>query len=531
MEPIFATSLDTRSAEQCRQVIAGLPITNVTGAHQKLEALLSAVHKSPPPPADYLDVLETAREPLAFLQDAMAARYASKPLPATPEESATFERTVALWRLMADSYARVAQVGGSDGSLQQKLALVLQRCIHYTGRSIIEYYRARRAVKAGLWLDLHGYYDTAEDWGLAAQGVAEPLDEDTGTVTCTTTYAAALLVDLANPYSRTTKELSLIIRWAHQLSPLVAVVRPDDSSGGRGYGIDLMQDRGLLPVERLAATATARLFNTSRLGEFVQRLLAGLKAGQTPVSLGLGDCAKAQASRLLLQLYRPWCLAAMPRRFERSQAHGRLAVAYDPDAIYFHIAGREFTQPAHVRSFSRSEVDTMVTFGSMVESAKPVSLQTAQRDHALDHWDIVDQSPFGFRVVRKADGPRIEHGQLLLALKAPDAKQFVLGRVTWLMLDNEGRLLTGIQVLPQPAAAVCVRPTGLSVAATEKYTRAFFLPAAPSQKEPVSVVLPAGWYSPGRVVEVYTNRQVSIKLGELMTQGSNFERCTFTLVQ
>jgi hypothetical protein len=524
-----ASPVDTRSAEHCRRVIAALPITNVGSAHQSLSALLKAMYDAPPPATDYFGVLETAREPMAFLQDAMAGRYASKPLPASDEETTVFERTVGLWRLMADSYARVAQLGGGDVAIQNQLAVVCQRCIHYAGQAIIEYYRARRTVGAGLWLNLHGYYDTAEDWGLADQGVPEPLDSDTGTVTCTTTYATALLVDLANPFSRTAKELALVIRWAHQMSALCAVARPDDNAGSRGYGIDLMQDRGLLPVDHLAATRTARVFDTSRLGAFVQRLLADLKTGQSPASLGLGDCPRPQASRLLLQLYRPWCLAAMPRRFERSKASGTLSVAYDPEAIYFHIGGREFTQPAHVRTFSRSEVDSMVTFGSMVESAKPVSLQTAQRDHALDTWDIADHSLYGFRAYRQAAGPRVEHGQLL-ALKAPGARSFMLGRVTWLVLEKDGRLQTGIQVLPNPAAAVSIRPTGLSVAATEKYTRGFFLPAVPAQKEPISVVLPTGWFSPGRIIEVFTDRQVTVKLGELLTQGANFERCTFTLV-
>jgi cyclic-di-GMP-binding protein len=529
MDNFAATSVDPRSAERCRQAIAALPITNVGVAHEALGTLLKAMHQASPPPAEYLSVLESAREPLAFLQDAMAARYASKPLPASSDETAAFEHTLGLWRLMADSYARVAQLGGGDDAIQKQLALVCQRCLHYAGQCVIEYYRARRTVGAGHWLDLHGYFDTADDWGLANQPVAEPLDEDTANVNCATTYAAALLVDLANPYSRTAKELSLIIRWARKMSAFTAVTRPDDNAGGRGYGIDLMLDRGLLPVDHLAATPTARLFNTSLLGEHVQQLLADLKVGQSPASLGLGDCPKAQATRLLLQLYRPWCLAAMPRRFERSQASGALSIAYDPDAVYFHIAGRNFTQPAHVRTFSRSEVETMCTFGSMVESAKPVSLQTAQLDHALDVWEIVDQSLYGFRAYRNAAVPRVEHGQLL-ALKSPAQKKFVLGRVTWLVLEKDGRLQAGIQVLPNPAAAVSARPTGLSVAATEKYTRGYFLPAVPAQKEPISIVLPSGWFSPGRVIEVFTDRQVSVRLGDMLTQGANFERCTFTLV-
>jgi cyclic-di-GMP-binding protein len=523
-----AIPVDTRSAERCHQFIATLPITNVAVAHPALEGLLKAMHRDPPPPADYLGVLESVRESLDFLQDAMAARYASKPFPATPDEAAAFERTVGLWRTMADGYARVAQLGGGNAAIQQQLALVCQRCIHYAGQSVIEHFRAHRAVSTGRWLDLHGYFDTAEDWGFASTVVAEPLGENKGNVTCATTYGAILLVDLANPYGRTPKELALVIRWARNMSLSTGIRKPDANIGGRGYGIDLMQDRGLVPVERLATARTARLFDTSRLGDVVQRLLAELKTGRNPADIGLGDCTKLQASRLLLQLYRPWCLAAMPRRFERSESSGILSIAHDLDAIYFHIAGREFSQPAHVRTFSRAEVDSMVTFGSMVESAQAVSVQTAKHDHALDLWDVADHSPNGFRAFRKAAGPRVEHGQLL-ALKAPQAKHFVLGRVSWLTLENDGRLQIGIQILPSPAAGVALRPTGLSIAASEKYTRGFFLPAVPAQKEPISVVLPTGWYSPGRVIEVFTDRKVSVRLGEMLVQGSNFERCTFTL--
>lgn len=524
-----APIVDTRSAEHCRRVLATLPVTNVPQAHQILIALLKDMYQVPPAPLDYLGILEAARESVDIVQEAAAARYAAKPLPATEDESATFERVNVLWRLMADSYGRVAQLGGGDPAIKEQLALVCQRCILYAGCSIIECYRAHRSVSPGRWLDLHGYYDTAEEWGLASQVVVSGFGDGSGYASCTATYAAVLLVDLANPYSRTSRELGLIIRWARMMAANTAIVRSDVEAGSRGYGIDLMQDKGLLPVDQLAAASSARLFDTSRLGERMQSVLADLKVGQSPAALGLGDCPKAQASRLLLHLYRPWCLAAMPRRFERKEAKGTLALAYDLDAIYFHIAGHDFTQPAHVRTFSRSEVETMCTFGTMVESVQPIAVQTAQRDHALDMWDISDQSSNGYRLFRQADGPRVEHGQLL-AIRAPGAKRFVLGRVTWLMLEADGRLQAGIQVLPHPAAGVAVRPTGLSIAASEKYTRAFFLPAVAALKEPISVVLPSGWFSPGRIIEVYTDRQVTVRLGELMVQGSNFERCTFTLV-
>ena len=160
----------------------------------------------------------------------MSARYASRALPASDEEGAAFERTVRLWRLAADSYARVAQLG-SDSDVHRQLALVCQRCLSYAGQCLIEYYRARRAIAPGLWMELHGYFDTADDWGLIREPVSDALGLFGSTTSCAESYAAVLLVDLANPYSRTPRELSWILRWAHLLAPATAVNLPDEDAG------------------------------------------------------------------------------------------------------------------------------------------------------------------------------------------------------------------------------------------------------------------------------------------------------------
>jgi hypothetical protein len=519
---------DSRDANSCRQLIAELPLTNVGVAHDGLRNLLTAMHRAPPPATEYFSVLELTREPMAFLQEAMGAHYASRPLPATADETSAFERTVGLWRLMADSYARVAQLG-TDPVIQKQLAVVCQRCLHYAGQSLIEYYRARRVIAAGLWMELHGYFDTADDWGLIDQPVIEPLGVDTNTTTCAATYASVLLVDLANPYSRTPRELSWILRWAGLLAPATAVRLPDEDAGARGYGIDLMQDRGLRPVEHMSATPSARLLDTSQLGKKVQQLLARLKEGQSPASMGLGDdCPRTLASRLLLQLYRPWCLVAMPRRFERTRAHGTLSMVYGLDAIYYQVVGSEFVQPAHVRTYSRAEMDTIWTFRNQVDPLQPLSLRGTQLGYTPEPWAIADESLTGFRIFREPAGARVEHGQMV-ALKPPGKDLFLLARISWLILEKDGRLQAGIQVLPGPPQGVAVRPTGAGVSPSEKYSIGFFLPAVPSLKEPISVILPPGWFNPSRIIEVFTDRQVSVKLGDLLGRGPNFERCSFTL--
>ena len=523
-------AIDTRNPNVCRQVVADLPITNVAAAHATLGNLLSAMYEASPPAADYLAILEQTRQPLIFLQEGVGARYASRPLPANEEESRAFEGTVRLWRLAADSYARVAQLGGGDESIRTQLALVCQRCIHYAGQVIVEHYRARRVLAPHLWMDLHGYFETAEEWQLATQPVAEPV----GGTPCNAseTFVAVLLLDLANPFSRTPKELVWIQRWARKMAADIQL-RPagESSAKHKGYAVDLMLDRGPLPIEQVIASPSLRLFHTGQLAERFHTLLGRLKDGYTPGSLGLGDdCPKSMAQRLLLQLYRPWCLAAMPRRFERNRASGSLSVVYDIESIYFRIAGIEFSQPGSMRSYSRAEIDQMMTFNHQVDPGRLVNLNAVLARHPVDHWNVADQSLNGYRILRTTPmAPRVEHGQLM-AVQAPNRDDFALAHVTWLALERDGSLQAGLQLLPSPARGVAVRGTGPNVATTHPYFPGFFLPAMQSLKEPVSIIIPAGWYVPARIIEVITDRPVLMQLGELLARGANFERCSFTLV-
>ena len=49
----------------------------------------------------------------------------------------------------------------------------------------------------------------------------------------------------------------------------------------------------------------------------------------------------------------------------------------------------------------------------------------------------------------------------------------------------------------------------------------------PALKEAASLVLPRGWYQPERIVEVFTDRQARLRLGELLGQGPDFDRATY----
>lgn len=520
--------VDTADARACADFIAGLPLTNPREAQHALISLITGLSHRSPFPADYLHVLETARTSVAFLQDEIAKRYAAKPLPPTPAEAEAFRHVLMLWQAMARAYAQVAQQGADDPAIQERLALICQRCVHYAGRVILEFFRARREPTPGAWIDLHGYFATAEEWGIDKVAVAEPLNEARKQQSPAEAYAVVLLVDLASPYSRSAHEFAWICRWARLLAPLTAIARLDETQDVRAFGVDLMLDTSTRPLDILPRSSAVRHLDTRPLTPAVQDMLARLKTGTHPRDLGLGeDCPPTVASRLLLTLYKPWCLFAAPRRFQRRGAAGIAQICQGFEAIHYHVSGQEFNQPEHVRIYTRSEMERIWTFRDQVDPTQlNVRASQVQIDFPLERWSVADQSVSGFRLRRGEAGARIEHGQLF-GVKPPDGEHFLLAQVSWVLMQKDDISL-GIHVLPGVPHGICLRPTGLKVSPSERYVRAFLLPEMAALQEPASLVMPRGWFQAERVVEIFTDRQLQIRLTNLVAHGPDFERATFT---
>jgi hypothetical protein len=67
--------------------------------------------------------------------------------------------------------------------------------------------------------------------------------------------------------------------------------------------------------------------------------------------------------------------------------------------------------------------------------------------------------------------------------------------------------------------------------ATSKYVQAFLLPDMPVLKETTSLVLPPGWFAPGRLVEIHAGEEPqTVRLHSLIEKGSDYERVGFVKV-
>ncbi|GAA5174974.1 hypothetical protein GCM10025771_05970 [Niveibacterium umoris] len=523
---------DFSNPDTCLAWLASLNPTNLHEAHSALSAMFSALAETPPLPARHLEVLEAARSPVEFVQTELARRYAARPLPPVSQEDETLRIVLELWQHMLRSYTLIAQRSALDPAFIDRRPMLAQRRIHYHGALIIEYFRARREVPPGMWSELHRLYGAAEDWSVATVRVAEPLNETWRAQSCAEAYIAILLTDASNPYGRTPREFTWILRWAQRFAPHCSIhtdVSVDEKSA---YAIDLSQDFGLRPIAVATAGKSLRRVDSQRLAAHIQAVVAQFKRGASPASLGLGeDCVQPACARLLVSLYRPWGLAAAGRRFPRRSSAGSIQIATDLPSIGFFVAGRPFEQPSEMRAGTFRDTMSVYTIGEQVESAARSEAETyaraAQLGLVLEHWEIADQSLQGFRIARHTSGSRIDHRQLV-ALRPADGENFLLAEISWLMYRGNGQLLAGVSLMagvPQMVGARIRNANGVGL--RENYHQAFILPAVPALKSESSLVIPAGWYQADRVIDVHGEKPFTARILRLVARGTTFDRVTF----
>jgi len=525
--------MDYRNPAECLALLKRLHSVGIDETQAVLAEMVSSLLQALPAPNQHLEVLEAARGQIAFVQSELAKRYASHPLPPDSTENATLRRVVALWLDLARSYAQIAHQDAAEGTLGDQRPLLAQRRTSATGQVVLEYYRAHRALPPRIWNELHDCFAQAETRSIARIRVADPLNEVWKAQSAAEAHVAVLLVELANPFGRSEREFQWICRWAQRFAPYCGLQgEGEQDPKPTAYGLDLVRDHGLRPLGLLAAGPSLRRFDGARLAGQIQAVLTQFKQGVQPASLGLGaDCPVDASTRLLLSLYRPWGLASAGRRFPRRGGRGSAELCGDWLAIGFHVQGKPFAQPVRlsgVRSL-RSDI-SLLTFGERAPEVEPASPEQQRRHQAeklgfaCERWDMADQSVSGFRLQQKPHTERLEHHQLV-GIRPPDGERFLLGQISWLMYRDDGVMEAGVHVLAGLPEVIAARQVDLRAGGA--YQQAFLLPATPALKTPVSLVLPAGWFQPQRVVEIYRGKPAQVRLTELMLRGTNFDQVNF----
>ncbi|MEO8143800.1 MAG: hypothetical protein ABI654_06255 [Betaproteobacteria bacterium] len=519
---------DFIDAATAKAWLENVPLANVAAAQQQLLAQTQEFNRYGTNAVSRLAVLEALREAVQFVEIEQARRFTNRALPMAETESTVFDDTLALWEQMHLGYLRCLESAAGESGMRTQRGLVCQRVLSYTGLKMFHYHRAYRQVPPQVWRELHEGYARAEELGVAEDPVKDYLNRDVNDTSPRIAYMRALLLGMANPNELSQRQLTfvafLLERWAEKADVLQGAPEGEEISP---LVIDLESD--VCPEREGPDAAEPRYLDAKRLAKSLRNRIGLLRKGESPAKLALGeDCVQPSCEHLLVFLYRQWCQVKLPRASERKRVTNSGQACQDMAAIHYYVSGRVFKQPGEAKELTSAQRDQIVAFGRV--STKDEDDYSVVHGFLLEPWEIEDESSQGVKMIRRAAdaGKRYSHG-MLVGVKASNAKSFMLGQVRWLVQNDAGDLFAGIRLLPGLPAATAVRPTGLNVMGA-KYVQALSLTSVAALNAPPSLVLPSGWFKPKRVIEVYVDGDVKVRLTELLDRGGDYERVAYEMV-
>lgn len=521
-------------AAGCKAWLENVPLANIPAAQRQLLQEIEEFNRFPTKAVNRLAVMETLREPVHFAQLEQAKRFTNRALPMVENEVEVFEDTIALWEQMHVGYLRCidAAAEGEPG-LRSQAGLVCQRTLAYAGLKMFHHYRAYRQVPSRDWAALHRVYAKAEALGVLDEAVKDYMNRDVHDTSPRIAYLRALLMGMCNPNELGQRQLTfvafLLERWAERVEIFREPVGEPDVPE---LVVNLAGDRCPERFSRAEAAPSLgepRYLDARRLAKSLRNRIGLLRKGESPAKLALGeDCVQPACEQLLVFLYRQWYQPRPARGHERRRSHHEAEVCNGMASIHYHISGQVFRQPGTASDLTKKEREEIATFGRI--STRHEDEYSETKGIVLERWKLEDESAQGLKMLRPAGNPgkRFSHGQLI-GVRPADTKNFILGQVRWLMINENGDLYAGVRLLPGLPAATAARATGINVL-KEQFVPALSLTGVPALDSPPSLVLPAGWYKPKRVIDVYVESPVRVRLTDVIERGGDFERVGYEIL-
>jgi hypothetical protein len=512
---------DFTDAAGCAKWLQTLPLINVAAAHRRVLAQIEQLNGFGISPGERLKILELLREPVDFVQRELSKKFSNRPAPLAKPERDIFHDVVALWEALSGGYQHCLHAA-AGGASALSVPLIGQRVLWCTGQRMIAYYQAYQDVREHDWRLLHGVYAFAEQKGVATKNVDHPAYKDRQS-TCAETYVQVLLLHLANPGKLTPRQIELISlwldRWAEKV-PLTSSAPVGEESAP--LVVDLASAEGA--ARRTTEGEKLRFLDVQEVGKSLRKRFGLLRKGETPVSLGLGEEVTAPlAQSMLSMLYRRWCQEGQSRAHPRRSASGTAQICTGMPAMYYFVTGRAFRASGGSHRISQTQHEEIATFGRLATRRDDDPATTP--NFIPETWTIRDESASGLRLERidPSARARLTLGQLL-GIRPADAKSYLLCTIRWLSVSEDFELRLGVQILPGVPLGIAIRAEETGA---EQYTAALMLPAIAALKTPETLVLPAGWFKPQRVIEVRVDGSRKVQLGSVIDRGVDFERVTF----
>ena len=512
----------------CTRWIGALPITNVQLAQQMLAEQMAALTASQLPGLERLKILEALKETVLFAQAEVAKRYIGKPLPLDQADAQAWNNVVGLWRALGVNYHGCLDAyRAGDLSLSPHAALITLRCLRTAAFGLFEHYQIYREPDASTWHAFHALFAFAEEHGLSRVRVQDAFGRRDSDASCAEAYVQGLMANLANPYALSVRQLAFLRRWLEKWSSLVDLSRQPLPPGQiPSLAVDFAQDAAPGLAACITPSDSTRYLDLEQLSKTLRQTINLLKQGQTPGQLGLGEDARQPGcENLIMLLYLQWCRAGTLRTEERLAAADPAEVCFGIADAFKLLGGDDRTkQDMEFNARDKWELDNLGFSMRMSNTARQAAIRKSEA------WQILNQSTSGFLcMTREPNGVmRMSHNQLLCVRRGADNTR--LGTVQWIRVDSHNDTQCGVRLYPGAPQAIKVRPANLNVPKEQEYERALLTPAVAMPAAPMIMLLPAGWFQSGRLLEIQGEDKRVAKLLNLIERGSDFDRCAITMV-
>ncbi len=505
----------------CRKWLMEVPLTNSQRAAEMLTAQMRSLAEVPLDGVERAKIAETLREPVFFLHGEFSKRFMQKPLPFASADLANFSHLRDLWQgLWAQFSLCIKPMLEGEPNIQALAPNILQRGLYVGKQLALVYGMARQHPPKDYWLELHAYFRFAEMLQCADNMVKDKLIPAAGAVSCYSTYSHALLIDAADPFGLTARQLELTDRWLERWARKLRPVAQEPPAGEVVFVVDLKAAHGLTqPIPGAASDPEAvRYAMTDKLNASIDKRLRRLKSGALPGELGLGaDCAVETCITLLEHLHRHWC--TYRGRGVAGLAEVSLAVsAGGLPGAFFRIGGQTFsTVEAHARANYRS-AQQLATF--TVVTGYDREREQADRAWPWTPWRG-NIGPEGCVLHAK---PQAEISWQIdqLVVWRDERGHRSPGWVKRLGLGNNGELEIVVMSWPGEPKALDLIPVG-SLLKQETNLPAVLLPK--SGQEPASLILPLRVFSPNRRLQTRGGSAAQVyRLVRSVQRGVDFER-------
>jgi cyclic-di-GMP-binding protein len=530
LRPLFD---DTAS---CEIWLATLPVNQPVQAQAQFLRQINLLNRHPLPGELRLMILETLRPRLLLIQHEAARRFAHRPLPLAPPEQAAFDSAEALWQALLAGYLSCLEAAANEAAALDR-ALLIERALGALADAQVDTYRAGYLPKPELWRQGHMLYSSAEQLGVADRPVFDQPHAGKLPSSPRAAYVELLLLHAASPFELPARQLAWTSRWARRWSGKVVIVTARPGKESLIYPLSVDLDSSEPASYHSRDGQRVRWLDTSALRLSLKKRINLLEQGAAPATLQLGDdCVQPACEQLLRLIYQRWCKGGSARSQVRRAVSGSCDLVGGIDAVHYYLSGRKpFRQPGHSSDDTlRRERDEIATFDRIAalheDNFSREQGYQVEEWRVVEEWQMRDESAAGIHLVHPvgATGVRITNGQLV-GIRPQGSQGLQLGMLRWVNVTDDAQIHAGVLMLPGRAEPVAVRSTGVS-AAREPYKQAFLLPAVGALGSPATVLVPAGWFKVGRVIDISPGQTRQLRLSHLVMRGADFDQASYEVV-